>query len=157
MLFVDQPYHKNNSSSSSSSSSVNEFPIAFCEVLQNSENKVWPTNVSKFLRQKSWFIQFWIEEEKIFNRELKALNFNDFLLLALAEFVTSQIIPDFGVSTAFMLSSRNFPKVVQVGLSTLARKWWTVRQNIQTTSLLSNILAKNNSKSRKKEWLSMSK
>ena len=32
-------------------------------------------------------------------------------------------IPDFGVNTAVMLFSRNFPKMVQVGLLTLARKW----------------------------------
>ena len=34
----------------------------------------------------------------------------------------SQSIPDFGVSTGIMLSSRHFPLVVQVGLWTLARK-----------------------------------
>ena len=59
-------------------------------------------------------------------------------------------IPDFGVNTAVMLFSRNFPKMVEVGLLTLARKWRTVRQNIRTTSLLSNFLAYSNFKSTKK-------
>ena len=39
--------------------------------------------------------------------------------------------------------------VVQVGLLTLAKKQWNVRKNIQTTSLLSNILAYKNFKSTK--------
>ena len=36
-------------------------------------------------------------------------------------------IPDFGVGTTIMLSSRYVPKVVQVKLWTLAWKWWIVR------------------------------
>ena len=59
-------------------------------------------------------------------------------------------VPDFGVSTAIMLFSRNYLQVVQVGLWTLARKRWIVRQNIRTTSLLSNFLAYNNFKSTEK-------
>ena len=60
------------------------------------------------------------------------------------------VIPNFGVSTAITLFSRDFPLVVEIGLWTLARKRWTVRQNIQTRSLLSNFLAYINFKSTKK-------